>query len=222
VLLTAIAGWVDAIAYVTSGSVFVANQTGNAVFLAVQVAERVVPATHRSGVVGGNDVYGPIASLGGFCLGVALSVVPVRRLRRAGDTEAPWVLLAIEALLLASVVLLAGTPREIRLAIAAAAMGVQSVYAAGIAMRGITTITLTSTLVALISAFADEPSRQVRKAIQLLAAVWAAYTIGAWGGTVAASTWSIGTLHGFAAVAAAVAAGAVWWDRYGHRASAEP
>ncbi|GAA1969676.1 hypothetical protein GCM10009838_30460 [Catenulispora subtropica] len=212
VLLTAIAGWVDAVAYVRSGEVFVANQTGNAVFLAVQVAERAFPGpSHiRVHVAAGTDTYGPLASLIGFCLGVAASVIPLRRARLAGDTEPPWLLLILEALMLGTVVLLAGTPREIRLGLAAAAMGVQSVYAAGVAMRGVTTTTLTGTLVALISTFADDPGRKARRAIMLLTAVWVAYTLGAWGGAAAGLTWSIGTVHGFAALAAAAAAVAVW------------
>lgn len=217
VLLTAIAGWVDSVAYVRSGSVFVANQTGNAVFLAVQVAERWVPGVHRAGVVAEPDTYGPISSLGGFCVGVAISVLPLRRARRAADDEAPWILLAIEALLLASVIVLASAPRELRLAAAAAAMGVQSTYAARVAMRGVSTTTLTGTLVTLISAFAEEPGRHARKGIALLSMVWVAYTIGAWGGAAASVSWSIGTVHGVAAIGAGLAALAVWWDRRARR-----
>jgi uncharacterized membrane protein YoaK (UPF0700 family) len=215
VLLTAIAGWVDAVAYVRSGSVFVANQTGNAVFLAVQVAERWVPGVHSAGVVAEPDTYGPVSSLLGFCVGVAVSVVPLRRSRRTGDGEAPWILLAMEALLLGSVTLLGTEPRELRLGLAAAAMGVQSVYAAGVAMRGVSTTTLTGTLVTLISTFAEEPGRRARKGIMVLATVWAAYTIGAWGGAAAGLSWSIGTVHGVAAAVAGLAAIAVWGDRRG-------
>jgi uncharacterized membrane protein YoaK (UPF0700 family) len=221
VLLTAIAGWVDSVAYVRSGSVFVANQTGNAVFLAVQVAERWVPGVHHAGVTAESDTYGPFSSLVGFCVGVAASVLPLRRSRRNGDGEAPWILLAIEALLLASVVVPASPPRELRLAVAAAAMGVQSVYAAGVAMRGVSTTTLTGTLVTLISAFADEPGRHARKGVVLLTLVWVAYTVGAWGGAAAGLTWSIGTVHGLAAAAAGLAAVAVWWDRHGRLRAAE-
>ena len=154
VLLTAVAGWVDSVAYVRSGSVFVANQTGNAVFLAVQVAERWVPGVHHSGVVAQPDAFGPFSSLCG-----AAAAPPSRR---TSDTEVPWILLAIEALMLASVIVLASAPRELRLGMAAAAMGVQSTYAAGVAMRGVTTTTLTGTLVALISGFAEEPGRTGR------------------------------------------------------------
>jgi uncharacterized membrane protein YoaK (UPF0700 family) len=221
VLLTAIAGWVDSVAYVRSGSVFVANQTGNAVFLAVQIAERWVPGAHHAGVVAEPDTYGPLASLFGFCVGVSVSVVPLRRARRSGGGQAPWALLAIEALLLASVVVLASAPRELRLGIAAAAMGAQSVYAAGVAVRGVSTTTLTGTLVALISAFAEEPGRHARRGVVLLTLVWAAYTIGAWGGAAAGLSWSIGTVHGLAAIAAALAAFAVWWDRRNHVKTAE-
>lgn len=223
VLLTAIAGWVDSVAYVRSGSVFVANQTGNAVFLAVQVAERWVPGVGHSatGITRESDTYGPFSSLVGFCVGVAMSLVPLRRSRRRRDGEAPWMLLALEALLLASVVVLASTQRELRLGVAAAAMGVQSVYAAGVAMRGVSTTTLTGTLVALISVFAEEPGRRARQAIVVLTSVWLAYTIGAWGGAAAGLTWSIGTVHGFAAVGAGVAACAVWWDGRGRSREVE-
>ena len=210
VLLTAVAGWVDSVAYVRSGSVFVANQTGNAVFLAVQVAERWVPGAHHAGVVSAQDAYGPFSSLFGFCVGVAVAVWPLRRARRGGGTEAPWVLLVIEALLLASVIGLGSAPRELRLGVASAAMGVQSAYAAGVAMRGVSTTTLTGTLVTLISAFAEAPGRHARKGIMVLTLVWAAYTIGAWGGAAAGLSWSIGTVHGVAAAAVGVAAVAVW------------
>ncbi|MEZ0115290.1 uncharacterized membrane protein YoaK (UPF0700 family) [Catenulispora sp. EB89] len=215
VLLTAVAGWVDSVSYVRSGSVFVANQTGNAVFLAVQVAERWVPGVHHAGVVAEADTYGPFSSLLGFCVGVAVSVLPLRRSRRSGDREPPWVLLVIEALLLASVIVLAAAPRELRLGVAAAAMGVQSVYAAKVAIRGISTTTLTGTLVALISAFAEEPGRRARKGIALLTLVWLAYTVGAWGGAAAGLTWSIGTVHGLAAAAVGLVAVAVWSERRG-------
>ena len=215
VLLTAIAGWVDAVAYVRSGSVFVANQTGNAVFLAVQVAERWVPGTQHTGfaATAGADAYGPISSLLGFCAGVAFSVPPLRRSRRRQDDQAPWMLLAIETLLLASVVLFPATARGPRLAVSAAAMGVQSVYAAGVAMRGVSTTTLTGTLVALISAFAEEPGLRARRGVALLGMVWAAYTLGAWGGAAAGTVWPVGTMHGMAAVAAGVLAVAVWKER---------
>jgi uncharacterized membrane protein YoaK (UPF0700 family) len=221
VLLTAVAGWVDSVAYVRSGSVFVANQTGNAVFLAVQVAERLFPGGHPPGGTKQGDTYGPLASLIGFCLGVAASVAPLRHSRREADDETPWNLLAIEAVLLASVIVLASTPREVRLGLAAAAMGVQSVYAAGVAMRGVSTTTLTGTLVALISAFADEPGRRARRGVLVLALVWAAYTIGAWGGAAASLTWSIGTVFGFAAAAVALATLVMWRDRHRRRVAAE-
>ena len=220
VLLTAIAGWVDSVAYVRSGSVFVANQTGNAVFLAVQVAERWAPGVHRPGLATESDAYGPFSSLLGFCVGVAVSVVPLRRSRRTRDGQAPWVLLAIEALLLGSVTVLAATPRELRLGVAAAAMGVQSVYAAGVAMRGVSTTTLTGTLVALISTFAEEPGRHARKGLLVLTTVWFAYTLGAWGGAAAGLSWSIGTVHGVAAAVVALAAVAVWGDQRGRRRTA--
>lgn len=217
VLLTAVAGWVDAVAYVRSGSVFVANQTGNAVFLAVQVAERWLPGVQHSGPVPEPDTYGPFSSLFGFCVGVALSVPALRRARRRGDDEAPWILLAIEALLLASVIAPALAPRELRLGVAAAAMGMQSTYAAGVAMRGVSTTTLTGTLVTLISGFAEEPGRRARTGILLLTVVWLAYTIGAWGGAAAGLSWSIGTAHTVAASAVALAALAVWRERRGRR-----
>jgi uncharacterized membrane protein YoaK (UPF0700 family) len=221
VLLTAVAGWVDSVAYLRSGSVFVANQTGNAVFLAVQVAERWYPGGHPPGDVTLSETYGPLSSLIGFCIGVVVSVPPLRRSRRDADDEPPWILLAIEAVLLASVVVLASAPREIRLGLAAAAMGAQSVYAAGVAMRGVSTTTLTGTLVALISAFAEEPTRHARRAILVLSLVWLAYTIGAWGGAAAALTWSIGTVHGIAAGAVALAALAVWRDRHSKHKAAQ-
>ncbi|WP_194927663.1 YoaK family protein [Catenulispora pinisilvae] len=221
VLLTAIAGWVDSVAYVRSGSVFVANQTGNAVFLAVQIAERWVPGAHHAGIAAESDTYGPLASLFGFCVGVAVSVPPLRRTRRNGDGHAPWILLAVEALLLGSVAVLGPAPRELRLGLAAAAMGVQSVYAAGIAIRGVSTTTLTGTLVTLISTFAETPGRHARQAIMLLTLVWTAYTLGAWGGAAAGLSWSIGMVHGVAATAAGLTALAVWWDRHGQSSAAE-
>jgi uncharacterized membrane protein YoaK (UPF0700 family) len=218
-LLTGVAGWVDAVAYVRAGAVFVANQTGNAVFLAVRVAHRWFPGTPEGRMVTGHVAFGPLASLAGFCLGVAASVLPLRRSRRSGDASAPWVLLAVETVLLACAALTSSATRETRLGLAAAAMGVQSVYAAGVAMRGVSTTTLTGTVVALISAFADEPGRTTRRGLRVLGTVWAAYVVGAWGGAATTAwRWPSFAAYGAAAIVTALATVAVLADRHGRAA----
>ncbi|RNL70526.1 YoaK family protein [Streptomyces sp. I6] len=212
VLLTAVAGWVDAAAYTGPSRVFVANQTGNAVFLAARLAERSLHHPDLRRTV--DETSGPLASICGFCAGVLLAAVlghrSLRGLGRAWRAlvAGRWFLLVVEAALL---VIAAGTagPHQVPVLLIAAAMGVQSLYAARVALQGAPTTTLTSTLVALITRAVQDRGRAARRGVRLLSLVFLAYMLGAAGGAAVTLTWSYSAAHAIAAVVLTAAAVAI-------------
>jgi uncharacterized membrane protein YoaK (UPF0700 family) len=235
VLLTGVAGWVDAVGFASPAHVFVANQTGNAVFLALHVVERLFPQWgSRATVAAGYS--GPLTSIAGFCLGAAAAVLVAAvavRWRHSGDRDGGgsansdgdesgnggssasrrghWPVLILEALFLA-VAAIQATGHSRWLGLTAAAMGAQSVYAARVALRGVTTTTLTGTMVTLVAGLprAVGDSR-ARRHVVLLTAVLAAYVGGAGCGASVALGWSFPAAHVLAAlvvVAAALLVGA--------------
>src|SRR5262249_40024342 len=71
--LTLVAGWVDAVAYVSLGHVFTANMTGNLVLLGINAGEDQLVAAIRSAV-----------ALACFALGALLGGLITRRTRPGG------------------------------------------------------------------------------------------------------------------------------------------
>jgi len=142
VMLTAVTGVVDAVSYIALGHVFVANMTGNVVFLGFALA-------------GASGLSAPasLAALGAFLLG-ALAGGRIssrcgahrgRHLRTAMATAAAPVLLAV---VLAAIV---GQPvsqdaRYALIAPLAVAMGIQNATARRLAVPDLTTTVLTLTL----------------------------------------------------------------------------
>src|SRR5580700_9585648 len=122
VALTVVTGLVDAASYLKLGHVFVANMTGNVVFLGFALAGASGLSTSASLIALGSFLLG---ALGGGWLGGRHSAHRGRMLRAAGVAQAP---LMAAAVLVAA---LAATPpdRAIRLtliALLALAMGVQN------------------------------------------------------------------------------------------------
>ncbi|MBO2449217.1 DUF1275 domain-containing protein [Actinomadura barringtoniae] len=155
--LTLLAGLVDAAVFVGLGGVFVANQTGNCVLLAVGLAHWLDTGDPSGAVTG------PLVSLLAFCLG-ALAAGPLNNEKSRLITEA--------ALLLAA--LLLPGPRMAQIALAAIAMGIQSVHAVRLGVPGVTTTVVTGTLASLFSRVTNnEPQKSV------LGLVWLLYVTGA-------------------------------------------
>ncbi|TMR93430.1 DUF1275 family protein [Nonomuraea basaltis] len=199
-VLTILAGLVDAAVFLKMGGVFVANQTGNCVLLAIGLAEHLPPDgtdEAASGVVG---VTGPLTSLPAFGLGAAAA----GWLGRAGVLARIWPLLGAEALLLAGVAALPG-PAAVRVGMAAAAMGIQSVQAVRLGLPGVITTVVTGTVAALFARTAEQPRRRHRAA--MLGMVWLLYVVGAIIGAAGARIWSLSVVCWCAV--AIVGAGAV-------------
>jgi uncharacterized membrane protein YoaK (UPF0700 family) len=196
--MTVVTGAVDAVSILRLGHVFVANMTGNVVFLGFALAGS-----------SGFSATASLAALGSFLVGAAVggrvlvSSTPLRQVRRVAACEA--VLCASAAIVAAVTMGTAG--RYIMTALLAVAMGWQNAMARRLAVPDLTTTVLTLTLTGLA---ADQPdvgapeSRTRRR----LAAV-AAMLIGAVGGALlvlhASTTWALGmagALLGVVAVAA--------------------
>jgi uncharacterized membrane protein YoaK (UPF0700 family) len=147
VTLTVVTGLVDAASYLRLGHVFVANMTGNVVFLGFALAGAHGLSTDASLIALGAFLLG---ALGGGWLGGRHSAHRGRMLRASSAAQAP--LMAIALL----VALLAPTPpdRTVRftlIAMLALAMGVQNAAAQRLAVPDLTTSVLTRTLTGLAS-----------------------------------------------------------------------
>jgi uncharacterized membrane protein YoaK (UPF0700 family) len=177
VLLTVVTGLVDAVSYVALGHVFVANMTGNVVFLGFAIAGAP-----------GLSITASLAALGAFLLGALaggrigsrLGAQPGRHLRAATATS--LVLLLVAALVAAVV----GQPvteaaRYALIVPLALAMGTQNAMARWLAVPDLTTTVLTLTLtgVAADSRLAGGTGGHPSRRLISVAAMFAGATGGA-------------------------------------------
>jgi uncharacterized membrane protein YoaK (UPF0700 family) len=133
----------DAVSYIGLGRVFVANSTGNVVFLGFAVAG----AQQLS-------VAASLAALGGFLIG---ALAGGRLARKLGSDKRRWLLTAFtaEAVLIAVVIILAivvghaGDRRYALIAPLGLALGVQNATVRRLAVPDMTTTVLTMTLTGL-------------------------------------------------------------------------
>jgi len=147
-LLTVVAGAVDAISFLALGHVFVVNMTGNIVFVgfaAAGVTEISLSAT----------LTAVAAFLAGSTIGGRLSryFADERLLSMAAAGKIVLVVLAL-IVIVAGHASLAGGRREIVIALLALAMGLQNASARRVGFADLTTTVLTMTLTALA---ADSP-----------------------------------------------------------------
>jgi len=177
VTLTLVTGVVDATSYLRLGHVFVANMTGNVVFLGFALAGAGGLSAAASLIALGAFLIG---AFGGGWLGAHNSEHRGRVLRAANVAQG---LLMALALLIA---LLASTPpdRGVRYALIvtlALAMGVQNAAAQRLAVPDLTTTVLTRTLTGLASetgAIGGAGSKPARRAIAIVAMLAGAVTGG--------------------------------------------
>jgi uncharacterized membrane protein YoaK (UPF0700 family) len=142
ILLTVVTGLLDAVAYLRLGHVFVANMTGNVVFLGFAAAGAK-----------GLSVAGSLLAIGCFLPGGAAAG---RLAARAGSDRARQLATAaaVQAVLIAGAIAVAGVAgsalgepsRYGLIALLALAMGVQNATARRLAVRDLTTTVLTLTL----------------------------------------------------------------------------
>jgi uncharacterized membrane protein YoaK (UPF0700 family) len=151
--LTVVTGLVDAVSYLTLGRVFVANMTGNVVFLGLG-------AYPDSGL----STVAALVAIGGFVVGAlaggraahTLDARPGRWLASAFSAEA--VLLGLVGTLTAiGVIPLTGNGRFATIALLAAALGVQNSTVRHLGVADLTTTVLTLTLTGL--AADSQPAR---------------------------------------------------------------
>jgi uncharacterized membrane protein YoaK (UPF0700 family) len=142
VALTAVTGLVDAFSYLVLGHVFVANMTGNVVFLAFAVAG-----------VAGFSVLASLVAIGCFALGALVAGRVGRSLAGRRElflavTAAGQAVIVAEAVTMTALV---GRPvpagvRYALIAVLAAAMGAQNATARKLAVPDLTTTVLTLTI----------------------------------------------------------------------------
>lgn len=176
--LTAVTGMVDAVSYLRLGHVFVANQTGNVVFIGFSVDPRSGLAAAAS-----------ITAIAGFVLG-ALAGGRVAHTRATAD-PARWLAAAFagEASVLGLCAVLTGTGllpftgngRYATIAILAVALGVQNSTVRHLGARDLTTTVLTLTLTGLAAdgALAGGPGAKPHRRLGSIAAMAAGAAVGA-------------------------------------------
>jgi len=166
-ILTIVAGIADAVGYMTMGSVFAANMTGNTVLAGIAVAQ-----SHWL------DAWRHLAPLIAFFTGAMISRLLLRLLR------GPTASLIVEAALLAIVGFLPVQP-EAAVMIVAMAMGLQASAITHFVGSAVSTVVVTSTLARAADAALDRlwpgddrPPPGVTNR-RLLALTWIGYLVGA-------------------------------------------
>ena len=190
--LTVLTGVVDAVSYLTLGHVFVANMTGNVVFIGFALA-------------GASGLSAPasLAALGSFLVGAMLggrlgARFPAHRghlLRSAGGAQSVMLIAALIVSLAASEPF-AGGLRYALLVALALGMGIQNAAAQRLAVPELTTTVLTRTLTGIASegtALGGQGAKLGRRAVAV-----GAMLLGAVAGGLLALEVSVAAALGFA------------------------
>lgn len=210
-LLTFATGLVDAVSVLVLGHVFVANMTGNAIFLGFLF----VP---KSGV----SLSGAVVAFAGFLVGAILGG---RLVRHLGDRARRWITVSLmtEIVLLTAMSILAGTgilgyvddTRLVLVAGLAVAFGLQNCTARQFGIQELYTTVLTSTIVGIgmDSRLAGGDGHREKLRYSVVVVMCAGAVVGA--------TLSRVTVAPVFALAAAVVAAALLLFRHGPPAPAD-
>jgi len=199
--LTAVTGLVDAVSYLRLGHVFVANMTGNVVFLGFTADPHSGLSFAASLTAIGGFVIGALA--GGRVAHTLAAARPGRWLSIAFTAEA--VILGVVAVLTATTVLgYAGNSAYATIALLALALRVQNSTARHLGAADLTTTVLTLTLTGLAadSALACGPGAKPHRRLGSIAAMLAGAATGA-----ALLQWSPTAVVALAAALAAAVGG---------------
>jgi uncharacterized membrane protein YoaK (UPF0700 family) len=147
VALTCVTGVVDAVSYLKLGHVFVANMTGNVVFLGFALAGAGGLSTSTSLIAIGSFLLG---AMGGGRLGARSADHRAHVLRAASAAQALLMLAALLISLTAGQPLTSGA-RDALVVPLGVAMGVQNASAQRLAIPELTTTVLTRTLTGIAS-----------------------------------------------------------------------
>ncbi|MEU9207260.1 YoaK family protein [Streptomyces sp. NPDC048415] len=176
--LTAVTGLVDAVSYLRLGRVFVANMTGNVVFLGFSAAPHSGVSAVASLIAITGFLLGALA--GGRAAHTLAATGPVRWLATAFTGEA--VVLGLVAVLTATSVLpFTGDGRFATIAVLAAALGVQNSTVRHLRAPDLTTTVLTLTLTGLTadSALTGGPGAKPHRRLGSVAVMLAGAAAGA-------------------------------------------
>jgi uncharacterized membrane protein YoaK (UPF0700 family) len=168
--LTAVTGLVDAVSYLRLGRVFVANMTGNMVFLGFSVDPRSGLSAAASLIAIAGFALGALA--GGRAAHALAATRPAHWLAAAFSAEA--LILGLVAVLTSTGVLpFAGDGRFATIAVLAAALGVQNSTVRHLGAPDLTTTVLTLTLTGLAadSALAGGPGPKPHRRLGSVAAM---------------------------------------------------
>jgi uncharacterized membrane protein YoaK (UPF0700 family) len=189
VLLAGITGFVDAVAFERFLGVFVANQSGNAVFLGMAIGGSPVSTAWR-----------PATSMVGFALGIVVAQLVRRRVR--GARLGAWLLVCELALLVVVIVitgpidhvhLVGGGEGFVLIVLASMAMGVQTEVIRRVAGTAVATTYQTGAIARMGEAVSRVLSRTARlreeREVVVLLLVLAAYVGGAAVGAASPGRW---------------------------------
>jgi uncharacterized membrane protein YoaK (UPF0700 family) len=175
VALTVLTGLVDAVSYLELGHVFVANMTGNVVFLGFAIAGAGGLSAVASLLALGSFFLGALA--GGW-LGARNTAHRGRLLRAALIAQAALIMLALLIALLAHEPLQKSVRYELIVALALA-MGVQNAAALRLSVPELTTTVLTRTLTGIASQarlVGGSGSHSGRRSVAVVAMLLGAFT----------------------------------------------
>lgn len=200
--LTAVTGLVDAVSYLRLGRVFVANMTGNVVFLGFTADPHSGLSAAASVIAIAGFLIGALA--GGRAAHVLAAARPAHWLVTAFAAEA-FILAVVAVLTGTSVLPFAGAGRFATIAILAAALGVQNSTVRHLGAPDLTTTVLTLTLTGLAadSALAGGAGAKPHRRLGSVAAMLAGAAAGA-----GILQWSPVAVIAIAAALAAAVAGA--------------
>jgi uncharacterized membrane protein YoaK (UPF0700 family) len=171
--LTIVTGLVDAFSYLSLGHVFVANMTGNVVFLGFGLAG-----------VGGISLVASLVAVLAFALGAAAGGrwwrrrAPHRGRLLAVTAAGQTVLVASAALVAVTAGVTGSASRLVLVALLAMAMGGQNAVARRLAVPDLTTTVLTLTVTGLV-ADATTPKTRLKRMVPVLAMLGGALAGGA-------------------------------------------
>lgn len=176
-VLTAVTGLIDAVSYLRMGHVFVANMTGNVVFVGLALAPGSGLSLLASAVAVGGFLVGAV--LGGR-LGASLRGRPVMWLRTAFTTQA-LILVVVVVLGGLGVLVYTGHRALLTTALLAVSFGLQNATVRRLAAPDLTTTVLTLTLTGLAadSVLAGGPGARLPRRLGSVLAMLAGAAAGA-------------------------------------------
>ncbi|MEV4672414.1 MULTISPECIES: YoaK family protein [Actinomadura] len=166
VLLTIMAGLVDSVSYLVLGTVFVANMTGNIIFLGL-------------GLGGGPGVVGKILSIAlsvtCFCAGAAtgghaaFNGITHRGRLLGAATATQACALAVTALIVTGLDHVGDPRRQVAIGVLAVSMGWQYAIVRRLEVPDFRTVVVTTTLTSLVADKAEVKERVVRRGLSVAA-----------------------------------------------------